>query len=72
MFRCVTSPLSPFLFGWWGASVQKRNMRHLRGDLAEESSKKGLEKIRIQPTLGNVTFSIWSQNDRRSLLSGAS
>lgn len=38
----------------------------------EESSKKSFEKIRIQPTLGNAIFSIWSQKSRRSLLSGAS
>lgn len=38
----------------------------------EESSKKSLEKIRMQPTLRNVTFRIWSQHNGWSLLSGAS
>ncbi len=33
-----------------------------------EWSKKIFEKIRIQSTVRNVTFGIWSQNDGRSLL----
>ncbi len=58
-----------------GVSVECTDASPERGSCRkslEEWSKKIIEKIRIQSTVGNVSFSIWSPNDRRCLLSCAS